>query len=150
MLQFVALQDSTAILCRFSLDTIDTGIHIHTVHDGLFKSIVYNDIVIEECFCLWYWRCSQADEFGCIKVFQHFLPVAIDGTVTFINDNQVEEIGGKVIVPDNCTSLVVVSSSSSSLSTISCPVRRENRRCIVEMTTLLSDGTLADFKRFTL
>ena len=92
MLQFVALQDSTAILCRFSLDTIDTGIHIHTVHDGLFKSIVYNDIVIEECFCLWYWRCSQADEFGCIKVFQHFLPVAIDGTVTFINDNQVEEI----------------------------------------------------------
>ena len=92
--EFVAFEDGTAVFCRFSLDAIDASIHVHAIHDGLLQSVVYDDIVVEECFRLWYWRCRQADEVSGIEVFQHFLPVAIDGTVAFVNDNEIEEIRG--------------------------------------------------------
>ena len=92
--EFVTLEDGTAVFGRLGLDAIDASIHVHAIHDGLLQSVVYDDIVVEECFRLWYWRCRQADEVSGIEVFQHFLPVAIDGTVAFVNDNEIEEIRG--------------------------------------------------------
>ena len=49
----------------------------------------------------------------------------------------------------NTTSSVGSLSSSLSLSSITSPFRKEKRRCIVEITTLLSDGIEEERRRFT-
>ena len=97
--QFVAFQDGATILCGLCLDTINAGIYIHAVHDGLFKRVIDNNVIVEKGLCFGDRGGRQPYHFGCLEVIQHFLPIAIDGTVAFVNDNQVEEIWWKRDVP---------------------------------------------------
>ena len=90
--EFVTLFDSTTILCYLCLDTVDTAIHVDTINDTLFKGIVDNAVVVEECHGLRNWSRCKTYHLGSCKVVKNFLPVAIDATMALVNNNDIKEI----------------------------------------------------------
>ena len=90
--QLISLLDSTTILSGLSLDAIYSAIHIHTIHNTLFKGIIDNTIIVEESHSLWNRSSSKTNHLGRGKVVKNLLPIAIDASVTFINDDHIKEI----------------------------------------------------------
>ena len=90
--QLVTLADSASVFRGFCPDTIDACIHINAVNNGLLKRIVHNTVVVEEGHCLGNGRCREAYHFGCIEIFKNPSPIAINGTVALVNNDQVEEV----------------------------------------------------------
>src|ERR1700674_3164162 len=45
------------------------------------------------------WRCCHVDDFGLWKTLNHLLPTLRGAVVSFVHDNHVEEIGGKLRQP---------------------------------------------------
>ena len=90
--EFVTLLDSPTILCYLCLDTVDTTIHVYTINDTLFKGIVDNAVVVEECQGLGNGSRGKTYHLGCCKVVKNLLPVAIDATMALINNNDIKEI----------------------------------------------------------
>ena len=88
----VAFQDSTTILCSLRLDAIHTVVHIHTIHNALFKRIVHNAVVVEERHGFGYWCSRKTNKTSRVEIFKHPSPVAVNASVTLINDNHVKEI----------------------------------------------------------
>ena len=93
--QFGAFQDGSTVLCGLRLDAINAGIHIHAIHDGLLQRVIDHNVVIEESLCFRNRGRRQPYHLGCVEIIQHFFPVAIDGTVALVDDNQVEEVRRK-------------------------------------------------------
>ena len=51
-------------------------------------------VVVEESLGLWNWCGSQSYQFGSIKIFKNLTPIAINRTMTLVDDDEVEEIMG--------------------------------------------------------
>ena len=88
----VAFQDSATILGSLRLDAIHTVVHIHTIHNALFKRIVHNAVVVEERHGFGYWCSRKTNKTSRVEIFKHPSPVAVNASVTLINDNHVKEI----------------------------------------------------------
>ena len=90
--KFVSFSDSTTFFGCLGLYSIYTMVNIYSINNTLFQRVVYHTIVIEESHCLRNRRCCQSYQLGSIEIFKNLSPIAINRTVTLINNDKVKEV----------------------------------------------------------
>ena len=79
-----------AFLCDAGFDAVHVEVHVHAVEHGLVVAVLHHQILVEETQRLAHRRGGEADQEG-VEVEQHLAPQVVDGAVTFVDDDEVEE-----------------------------------------------------------
>ena len=82
----------SAVLGDLGLDAIDAGRHIDTIHHGIIVGIILNDVIIEERIGFRRGCGGKAQDMRAREIIQHCPPLAVNGAVAFIHDDQLEVI----------------------------------------------------------
>ena len=92
----VSVPNMLALAARFGdlrFDAVDFVANIHAARDRTFVGVFSDEILIEETNGLLGRRGGEADEVG-VEVFEHLPPEAVDGTMTFIGDDEIKHLDG--------------------------------------------------------
>ena len=76
-------------------DAVDVATDIHAVGHGLFVVVFHDEVLLEETERLFRRRGSEADERG-VEIFQHLSPEIVNGAMTFIRDDEIKFLDGKI------------------------------------------------------
>ena len=78
-------------------DAEDFVADVHAVDDGSFVRVFGDEVLIEEADCVLA-RCRGESDQMRIEILQNLAPDAVDGSMAFIDDDEVEELNGQGIV----------------------------------------------------
>lgn len=87
------LLDGDALLGDSRADTVDIVADIHAVGHGALVAVLHDEVFVEEADGVRAGCGGEADEEG-VEVFEHLAPQSVDGAVTFVGDEEVEEFRG--------------------------------------------------------
>ena len=95
-----ALQHFASFLGDLGLDEVGLALDVHTIGHSLLMGVFGDDVLLEEAVGRSAGGGGQADEEG-VEVFEDLPPEVVDGAVTFIDDDEVEELGWNLFVVGN-------------------------------------------------
>ena len=78
------------MLGNFRRDPVHTGRHIHAVHHRFLISVVLDDVLIKESIGFGCRRSSQTENMCISEVVEYCFPLAVNGAMAFIDDNQLK------------------------------------------------------------
>ena len=87
------------MLGDLGLDAIDAGRHIDTIHHGIIVGIILNDVIIEERIGFRRGCGGKAQDMRAREIIQHCPPLAVNGSVAFIHDDQLEVVRRNFQIP---------------------------------------------------
>ena len=99
-LDLLVFPELTAALRPQRVDGVDFVPDVDTVGNGLLMAVFADDVRFEEPIGAVVRRGRQADEIG-VEVFQDLAPQVVNRAVTFVDDDEVEELGRNLRVIDD-------------------------------------------------
>ena len=89
----------SAVLGDLGLDAIDAGRHIDAIHHGIVVGIILDDVIIEERIGFRRGRRGEAQNMRAGEIIQHRPPLAVNGAMAFIHDDQLEVVRRNFQIP---------------------------------------------------
>ena len=89
----------SAVLGDLGLDAIDAGRHIDAIHHGIVVGIILDDVIIEERIGFRRGCGGKAQDMRAREIIQHRPPLAVNGAMAFIHDDQLEVVRRNFQIP---------------------------------------------------
>ena len=84
--------DQAPFFADFCLDSVDVESDVYFVGNGFLEGVFADEVLYEECECLFCWGCCESDYLG-VEVFEDLSPLTVDAAVAFVDDDEVEGFG---------------------------------------------------------
>ena len=102
MIDQESLFNLAAFFGDFGFNAVHVIAHVHAIGDGSFVVVFGHAVLLKIGDGLRGRRCCQSSE-EAVEVFEHLPPQVVNGSMTFIGDDEVEHLDRHFAVVDNVT-----------------------------------------------